>query len=235
MMKGKWYFILMGFVVSVASAVEVTNPGFETGDYTGWAWTKAATVSSDPNYVHSGIYSSKLDNLAGPYDNISAYMEQYPVGGWNANTITAGDILTLSAWVYNPSEDPLVSGQGGYLRTYVVGDTSGTYAEASDFIIDSDIPQDEWTLVTHTMTVPEGDYYLVGISVMMFEFSALDGGAVYIDDVQLERIMSGSCQAGVYLEGDINKDCYVNFQDFVLLAQNWLQDNYNNLVGNGGI
>jgi hypothetical protein len=42
-----------------------------------------------------------------------------------------------------------------------------------------------------------------------------------IPEVNIE----GSCQHGEYLRGDIDKDCYVSFTDFAMLAKDWLKMN----------
>jgi hypothetical protein len=35
--------------------------------------------------------------------------------------------------------------------------------------------------------------------------------------------LAESCAAGVYIDGDLNKDCYVNLEDFAMLMQDWLK------------
>ncbi|OHB60027.1 MAG: hypothetical protein A2Y12_05625 [Planctomycetes bacterium GWF2_42_9] len=233
-MRSKCCCILV-FIVALVSAAGATsismiNPGFETGDLTGWdiggVWGKNDSVSTD--YAHSGSYSDKIVNdgsVSG--SDIYGYSLNCPVGGdWNAHTIAAGDTLILTAWVLNPSSDPLKPGETGRLGISVAGDTSGWLYTYSDTLFDGTLPQDTWVQVSYQLTVPQGDYRLLQIEINMLQSSSMSGGTVYADDFHIDRILAGSCQAGVYLEGDINEDCYVNFQDFALLAQNWLKDNY---------
>jgi hypothetical protein len=46
-----------------------------------------------------------------------------------------------------------------------------------------------------------------------------------IDEVRISEAVPSEPRCGFegYLEGDINRDCYVNFSDFCLVAESWLK------------
>src|SRR5215510_4356052 len=47
-----------------AAMAQSANGGFETGDFTGWGSDQeGAVVTSDPRYVHSGIYGVQLGTV----------------------------------------------------------------------------------------------------------------------------------------------------------------------------
>ena len=83
---------VLPFTVNVGQPL-LANGGFETGDFTGWTETGAATymaVSSAAGYVHSGTYGAEL----GPYGALS-YLSQNLV-------TTPGSSYLLSCWLANP-------------------------------------------------------------------------------------------------------------------------------------
>jgi hypothetical protein len=61
---------LLAFATSANAAVNlVANPGFETGDFTGWT-VSAAFVANDPPGAYAGNYYARI-HLDFPYDFIS--------------------------------------------------------------------------------------------------------------------------------------------------------------------
>ena len=61
----------------------VTNPGFETGDFTGYTVTLAAqgtglSINSFPNNPHSGSYAAAFGATADEYDTISQTLTTTP-------------------------------------------------------------------------------------------------------------------------------------------------------------
>jgi len=179
------------FYANIYEPFSMTNAGFETGDFTGWNingqwYPKNSTVST--NYFYNGTYSLKIDNPTGAYDPESGYAIQYPVGGdWGANTIASGDEIMLTAWVLNPSSDPLLQGQTGSLEVGVYGDNSGWSYMYSGVLIDSNLPHDTWIPISWGIIVPQGDYRLVETRITMNEAYAMDGGSIYADDFNLLR------------------------------------------------
>ena len=60
------------------------------------------------------------------------------------------------------------------------------------------------------------NYMYQGAQFVRFNLSWL------LDGQQVEDFLDGCFTPGTYLPGDLNRDCYVDFKDFVLLAQDWL-------------
>jgi hypothetical protein len=86
--------VCMLFSAQLASANLVINGDFETGDFTGWAWTgnTGATVVS-PGYAHSGNYGAQL----GPVGS-DGFLTQ--------NILTPGATYDLTFWLENDEGTP---------------------------------------------------------------------------------------------------------------------------------
>jgi hypothetical protein len=72
-----------------ASANLITNPGFETGDFTGWTLGGFGNVGVDSSNPHSGSYAAFLG-------------EGSPIVKQIVNTVPGG-IYTVSFWLANSS------------------------------------------------------------------------------------------------------------------------------------
>src|SRR3974377_1061409 len=70
------------------------NPGFETGNTTGWAAFGPTTISVETTQVHSGTYAAQVQNRTATWNGIS----QSLVG-----LITPGQLYNFSGWVRLPS------------------------------------------------------------------------------------------------------------------------------------
>ncbi|MGC8623979.1 MAG: PEP-CTERM sorting domain-containing protein [Phycisphaerae bacterium] len=84
------------FLVGAASANMVTNPGFETGDFTGWSSYGSWYVSNNPNDVHSGTWAA-VNSLT-----VSAGTTSTTYSGLYQNitdTTAAGQAFNASAWI----------------------------------------------------------------------------------------------------------------------------------------
>jgi hypothetical protein len=73
----------------------LTNPGFETGDYSGWSWNGNSTGASiATNDKHGGTYSSKFDANVGVPDLNQVFSttngQQYTVTAWLRITSETG-------------------------------------------------------------------------------------------------------------------------------------------------
>jgi len=92
-------FILMSLVLVMLSGVAlsqniVTNPGFETGNFSGWTNsgnTGFTSVITSPSSVHSGTFAASF----GPIGSLG-YLSQ-------TLTTTPGGIYDLSFWLKNGS------------------------------------------------------------------------------------------------------------------------------------
>src|SRR5438093_12249943 len=85
-------FAALGLFISLRYGVmaQGANGGFETGDLTGWGGDQeGAAVTSDPRYVHSGIYGVQLGTV-GPLGHLTQSL----------NTIPGSNYL-ISLWLNN--------------------------------------------------------------------------------------------------------------------------------------
>jgi hypothetical protein len=82
-----------------ACANLVTNPGFETGDFTGWTPTPAGSGSLfgvDSGGAHSGTYEAYFGGITvGSFDSISQSL-----------ATSAGGLYQLSFWLANDGDPP---------------------------------------------------------------------------------------------------------------------------------
>lgn len=104
--------------VQVAAVTNLlSNPGFETGDFTGWPthFTQAAIVNSD---AHSGTYAGKLSTAYGG-------IEQY-ISGLSPNTT-----YTLTAWSKGTNGEYGVRNYGSYQRQVYTNSTDYTKGEVT--------------------------------------------------------------------------------------------------------
>jgi len=69
----------------------VQNGGFETGDFSDWAFTGntgGSLVDNDPNYVHSGVYGAEI----GPAGSLAYLTQTLPT--------SIGQSYLISAWLW---------------------------------------------------------------------------------------------------------------------------------------
>ena len=96
-LKNKWLraqaALVIGFVLQAGPATAqnlVTNPGFETGDTTGWSAFGSCTLSVETSQVHSGNYACLVTNRTATWNGIA----QSFAGG-----LQSGQTYNVSAWV----------------------------------------------------------------------------------------------------------------------------------------
>jgi hypothetical protein len=85
-------FAVLGLFLSLSYAgmAQSVNGGFETGDLTGWGGDQeGAAVTSDPRYVHSGIYAVQLGTI-GPLGHLTQTLTTIP-----------GSNYLVSLWLNN--------------------------------------------------------------------------------------------------------------------------------------
>ncbi len=87
-------FVALCLFISLRSAAmaQIINGSFETGDFTGWgADQEGAAVTTDPLYVHSGIYGVELGTV-GTMGHLTQTLATVP-----------GSDYLVSLWLDNPS------------------------------------------------------------------------------------------------------------------------------------
>ena len=68
----------------------LTNPGFETGNTTGWFAFGSPTLSVETSQVHSGTYAAQVTNRTATYMGIAQSF---------AGVLQSGQTYDVSAWV----------------------------------------------------------------------------------------------------------------------------------------
>ena len=143
----------------------VTNPGFETGNTTGWFAFGSPTLSVETSQVHSGTYAAQVTNRTATYMGIAQSF---------AGVLQAGQTYNVSAWVR------LVNGGNQTMQlTMQKTDGSGTsYA----LITSGSVSSSAWTQLSGQYTYnPSGT-----VSALNFyaEVTSSSNASYYIDDVQ---------------------------------------------------
>src|SRR5260370_962726 len=105
-------FAALGLLISLRDAgrAQSVNGGFETGDLTGWGGDQeGASVTSEPRYVHSGIYGVQLGTV-GPLGHLTQTLPTIP-----------GSNYLISLWLNNtngrtPNEFTVTWNRSGLYR-----------------------------------------------------------------------------------------------------------------------
>ena len=158
-------FLFIGAVCASAQNL-VTNPGFETGDTTGWFAFGTPTISAETSQVHSGTYAAQVSNRTQTFMGIA----QSFVG-----VLQAGQTYNVSAWVR------LVGGGNQTMQlTMQKTDGSGTSYAA---IASGSVSSSGWTQLSGQYTYnPSGT---VTVLTLYAEMPSNLTNSYYIDDVQL--------------------------------------------------
>ena len=162
--------LILGFLllatVSVGAQNLVTNPGFETGDTTGWFAFGTPTIAAETSQVHSGTYAAQVSNRTQTFMGIA----QSFVG-----VLQAGQTYNVSAWVR------LVSGGNQTMQlTMQKTDGSGTSYAA---IASGSASSSGWTQLSGQYTYdPSGT---ASALTLYAEVPSSSTASYYIDDIQL--------------------------------------------------
>ena len=160
--------LVIGLVLRAGLAAAqnlVTNPGFETGNTSGWFAFGSPTLAVETSHVHSGAYACLVTNRTATWNGIA----QSFVG-----VLQAGQTYDVSAWVR------LVNGGNETIQlTMQKTDGSGTsYAT----IASGSVSSNAWTQISDQYTYnPSGTVTTLNFYA---EVPSSSTAAFYIDDVQ---------------------------------------------------
>jgi glucuronoarabinoxylan endo-1,4-beta-xylanase len=160
-----------GAVISNAQNL-VQNPGFETGDTTGWSAFGPCTLSVETAQVHSGTYAAQIQNRTATWNGIAQSLQ---------GLIQPGQLYNFSGWVRLPS------GSAQTIQmTIKKSDGSGdTYAALGSGTVTST----GWTQLAGQYTLSVNGT-LSGL-VLYFEMPSSSTADYYIDDVSVSAAASG--------------------------------------------
>jgi len=172
---GKFYGIavltaMVSFSTAATAANIVANPGFESGDFTGWTTNAPAYgigVDSYPSDVHSGTYGVYFGSNPSDPNTASVMNQQL--------TTAIGQQYTLSFWLDEYQADDL----GGYFKASMGGNALVNLV---------DVAQQDFTQYTAS--------FIASSTTTAIEFQALNlPGFFGLDDVSVTPATSSSISA----------------------------------------
>ncbi|HXT12629.1 MAG TPA: carbohydrate binding domain-containing protein [Candidatus Angelobacter sp.] len=166
--RSAWAALVIGFFLCAGAADAqnlVTNPGFETGDTSGWFAFGPPTILAQTTQVHSGAYAAEVTNRTSTWNGIAQSF---------AGVLQPGQTYNVSAWVR------LVAGGNQTMQlTMQKTDGSGTSYAA---MASGSVSSSGWTQLSGQYTYnPSGT-----VTVLNFYAEMPSGtNAYYIDDVSV--------------------------------------------------
>lgn len=172
-MQTQWNQTAKGFEASIkasGSSISVVNPGFETGDITGWT----ATNFKDISVSDGALFQNTTHRFLGYRDGSVGY--KMPILA-NEGTVTArkNDYIKVSARILflDESNNPL----GGWLSIGVMNAYSGIV-----HLGDVDITGGGWNTVSYNVQVPDDGLYSVWL---VFPSTIDESTKILVDDVTM--------------------------------------------------
>ena len=165
--------LVLGLILQVCMAAAqnlATNPGFETGNATGWFAFGPTAVSVQTNQVHSGSYAALVTNRTATWMGIAQAFQ---------GVLQTNQPYIISAWVR------LAGGpnQTMQLTLQKIDDSGTTYTP----IASSSVSANDWTYISGEYTLN----YSGTLATLNFyaEMPSSPDAAYYIDEVEIEPIV----------------------------------------------
>jgi hypothetical protein len=190
---------------SAQAANVLNNPGFETGDPTGWVKYGVFDFNTTNNtyyngggggsnvWIYDGKYSGKTygqftggENFDGEYQDVG---------------VAPTSVLSADGWAYTSSEDHIVGANAAWIEVHFLDATNGTLALYQSAQITTDpatLAPDTWvnfpvtnqvspvTGTVSTLVAPAGT--VKARYQIVFHQPVNDGGSVFWDDARLNLI-----------------------------------------------
>ena len=172
-MQTQWKQTAKGFEASIkasGSSISVVNPGFETGDTTGWT----ATNFKDISVPDGALFQNTTHRFLGYRDGNNGY--KMPTLA-NEGTVTArkNDYIKVSARILFLDESN--NSLGGWMSIGVMNSYSGIV-----HLGDVDIMSGGWTTVSYNVQVPDDGLYSVWL---VFPSTIDESTKILVDDVTM--------------------------------------------------
>lgn len=172
-MQTQWNQTAKGFEASIkasGSSISVVNPGFETGDTTGWT----ATNFKDISVSDGALFQNTTHRFLGYRDGGAGY--KMPILA-NEGTVTArkNDYIKVSARILFLDESN--NSLGGWMSIGVMNSYSGIV-----HLGDVDITSGGWTTVSYNVQVPDDGLYSVWL---VFPSDIDESTKILVDDVTM--------------------------------------------------
>ena len=172
-MQTQWKQTAKGFEASIkasSSSISVVNPGFETGDTTGWTATNFKNIS----VLDNAIFQNATHRFLGYRDGSAGY--KMPILA-NEGTVAArkNDYIKVSARILllDGSNNSL----GGWMSIGVMNSYSGIV-----HLGDVDIMSGGWNTVSYNVQVPDDGLYSVRL---VFPSDIDESTKILVDDVTM--------------------------------------------------
>jgi hypothetical protein len=159
----------------VPGELAITNPGFETGDLSGWnMWPgDDPKISIVTDAVSSGENAAKVAGGTGAFYKVVT----------NEVTLVPGIFYCFVAEVMIPSGDALQAGQSVYLASKVTTPSGETWFESAK-VVTSDDDADVWNRLFYGLTYP-ADATELTVEFKWTGTGSNDAGSVYVDDIKV--------------------------------------------------
>ncbi len=164
----------------VPGELEIVNPGFETGDLSGWTMWPGddPKVSIVTDMVASGANAAKISGGTGAFYKVVT----------NDVTLAHGTVYVLVAKVLVPSGDALQTGQSVYLAGKAVTPSGDVWFESAKVLTSTD-SKDVWHRLYCGLQYP-ADATELTVEFKWTGSGADDPGSVYVDDVKIIRMQT---------------------------------------------
>jgi len=179
-----WLSAAMVMPAGVALAASLVNPGFESGDLTGWtAFGDNGNIYVESVSAQEGAYSLKLYQQFTGSNNYSGVYQDLPC--------SPGVTYQLSGYLRNgfPSTDYLQTNNRAFLKLEWY-DSSGNYLGAVENYnppnqgINWDTPQDDaWRYNAFQATAPANAATVRVVCMHAYEGTAYEGGSSWFDNL----------------------------------------------------
>ena len=178
-MQTQWNQTAKGFEASIkasSSSISVVNPGFETGDTTGWT----ATNFKDISVSDGALFQNTTHRFLGYRDAAAGY--KMPILA-NEGTVTArkNDYIKVSARILFLDESN--NSLGGWMSIGVMNSYSGIV-----HLGDVDIMSGGWNTVSYNVQVPDDGLYSVWL---VFPSDIDESTKILVDDVTMANETEG--------------------------------------------
>jgi O-glycosyl hydrolase len=173
--RGAYAALFIGLVLHAGPAAAqnlITNPGFETGDASGWAGWGSATISAETAQIHTGSFACLVTNRTANWNGI---VQSF------LGVLQSGQTYNVSAWVR------VVSGTNQNMQlTMQKTDGSGTGYSSTPA---TSVSSTNWTQLSGQYTYnPSGSVTSLNFYAEMPTSTSV---AFYIDDVVFSAVGTG--------------------------------------------
>lgn len=226
--SGSVYFddmeVCINCVESPCSDEALQNASFEEGTLECWG-RFGNNIYVEDTYAQDGTYSAKMFGNFFDVENYTGLTQTF-------TNVAVGDELSISAWGYTPSNDSIANGGNRVVVKWDFTDANGAQIFGADTPLldgaDANTPEDQWVQATNLNTFPqEAAGGTATAVVLFFQPASFDGGAVWVDNVEVlingeEPTDGGGGDPGPDpCPCDVDNDTICGFGDVLAVLSDW--------------